>query len=195
MNEQYIAYLAVFIQAMGSAYYLFLTIKGEVKPNRVSWLIWGIAPMLASTISYLEGAGFSALPVFFSGFLPFLVFCASFINPKAYWKLGFLDYTCGILSLVTLIFWGITKHSVAAIGLLILVDAIAFFPSIIKAWKFPETETYTSYLATAIAAIMGLCIVEQWVFTEYAFLAYLAVICGAMTVIVVRKKLNFRKTL
>lgn len=85
---QYIVFLGAIIQ-MGSMYvYIRETLRGENKPNKVTWLMWAISPLIGSVAAVVDGVGLAVLPVFLSGFGPLLVFVASFMNKKAYWKLG-----------------------------------------------------------------------------------------------------------
>ncbi len=59
---QYLVLLGAAIQMVGVVSYLKDTLKGVTKPNRVTWLLWSIAPLIgssnASTI-YAESSRFS----------------------------------------------------------------------------------------------------------------------------------------
>lgn len=46
IDEKFI-FAAVILNLAGGLSYLIDTLKGKVKPNKVSWLLWGIAPMIA----------------------------------------------------------------------------------------------------------------------------------------------------
>jgi len=100
------------IGAIGSFAYLIDTVKGKVKPNRVSFLLWSIAPFIAFAAQMKQGVGIESLMTFSTGFLPFLIFGASFVNKKAEWKLTKFDLLCGVLSLVGLVLWLITQSGI-----------------------------------------------------------------------------------
>jgi hypothetical protein len=74
-----------------------------------------------------------------------MVIGASFYNPHAYWKIEKLDYICGIFSLLALLLWVITNEPLVAIIFAIISDILASIPTIIKAWKFPKSETTITY--------------------------------------------------
>ncbi len=57
------------------------TVRGHSQPNRVTWLLWGLAPMLAFAAELKAHVGLSALMTFSVGFNPLLVLAASFVNP------------------------------------------------------------------------------------------------------------------
>src|SRR6185437_6841760 len=136
---QYLVLVGAAIQLYGIYDYIRDTLKGKTQPNRVSWLLWSIAPTIATVAALTAGVRWAVLPVFISGFGPFLVFLASFVNKNAYWKLERFDYLCGIFSILALIGWGITKDANVAIVFSILSDGTAALPTLIKAWRFPET--------------------------------------------------------
>ncbi len=187
---EYWIYFGVFVQSIGTLTYAYLTLKGEVQPNRMTWFIWALAPMLAGGIAWYEGVGIVALPVFSAGFFPFIVFIASFFNPKAYWKLGTLDYIAGASALVALFFWAFLQSTSLAIILLVLANALAFFPTLIKAWKFPKSESSWSYSGTVISSGIGLFAVENWITEEYAFLLYTLIFCIVAVVYIERKRFS-----
>jgi hypothetical protein len=171
--SQYLVLIGAIVLLIGTIFYIKETLKGNTKPNRVSWLIWSIAPMIATIAAISDGITWSVLPVFMSGFCPFLVFVASFINKNSYWKLRKIDYFCGLFSILALIFWGIAKEPNVAIILAIISDGLATIPTLIKFWKYPETETIHAYTAAIFNAFTSFFAINIWNFSAYAFPIYL----------------------
>ncbi|MCX6720542.1 MAG: hypothetical protein NTW11_01945 [Candidatus Staskawiczbacteria bacterium] len=165
--------LGVTINIIGTLPYLFGVIGGHVKPNKVSWLLWGMGPMIAGSAALVSGVGWSALPVFFSGIIPVSIFFVSLFVKRAYWKLESFDYWCGFFSLVALVSWGITKDPVLAIIFALIGDIFASVPTIKKAWVYPETESSLTYIAGAFSALTSLATITAWNFSSYAFPIYL----------------------
>jgi hypothetical protein len=64
-----------------TAVYLRDTLRGTTKPNRVTWLLWAVAPLLAAAVELSEGVGLRALPTFMVGFMPLLVFVGRSTTP------------------------------------------------------------------------------------------------------------------
>ena len=79
INENWI-YLGTAIGAAGALVYLRDTVRGTTQPNRVTWLLWAVAPLLAAAVELNEGVRLQALPTFMVGFMPLLIFIASFHN-------------------------------------------------------------------------------------------------------------------
>jgi hypothetical protein len=170
----------VIIAAVGSLLAAFVYIRsmfvGGTKPNRVSWLMWAIAPLIATVAAISNGVGWAVLPVFMAGFSPFLIFAASFFAKKAYWKPSSFDYVCGALSAVALIMWWLTKAPNIAIVFAIASDALASVPTLTKAWTNPETESVWPFLIGVFGAASSLAVATLWTFSEYAFPIYLMIV-------------------
>ena len=185
---QWLVVVSVLISIGGTSAYIRDTLRGKSKPNRVSWLLWGLAPLIGSAAALSAHADiWPTIRVFFAGFLPLLVFCVSFINPRSYWKLTKFDIGCGVLSLAALIAWLAVGSAHLAIILAATADGFASIPTIRKAWRHPETETRLTYLASTIAIILALPSIPQWNIENSTFQIYLLVINAALLLLVYRK--------
>ncbi|MFZ6034669.1 MAG: hypothetical protein ACOYUB_00770 [Patescibacteria group bacterium] len=158
---------------IGSAGYVIDTVKGLVKPNRVTWFIWSLAPLIAFAAQVKQGIGMESLMTLVIGLVPVMVFAASFINRKSYWKIEKLDVICGLLSIVGLVLWQLTKVGNVAIFFSLLADFLAFLPTMIKSYRHPETENYLLYLANSIFALLTLLTIKDWNFANYSFPLYI----------------------
>jgi len=165
--------LGIIIQSVGGVGYLLDTIKGRVQPNKVSWLLWSIAPLVAFAAELSQGVGIQSLTTFIVGFIPLVVLIASFTNKKAEWKLGKLDIICGILSFLGIILWFITKVGNVAILFSIIADGLAAIPTIIKSYSHPESESHLIYSLGVVNAGIGLLAIQSWNFEHWGFPAYL----------------------
>jgi hypothetical protein len=164
------------IGAAGSVAYLIDTVKGKVKPNRVSFLLWSIVPFIAFFAQINQGVGLEALMTFSTGFMPLTVFIASFVNKHAVWKLTRFDLICGILSLVGLVLWMITKVGNVAIFFSIVADGLAAVPTIVKAYKYPDTEIAWPWIATVVGVILTLLTLSTLTFANSGFILYILVV-------------------
>ena len=162
-------YLGTAIGALGTAIYLRDTLRGTTKPNRVTWLLWAVAPLLAAAVELNEGIGLRALPTFMVGFMPLLVFAASFHNRGAVWKIRRIDYACGAMSIVGTVVWLVTRNGVLAISAAIAADFLAGVPTVMKSWTHPETETVYSYVGAVISMGVVLLTIQVWTFDVAAF--------------------------
>jgi len=162
-------YLGTAVGALGTSVYLRDTLRGTTKPNRVTWLLWAVAPLLAATVELDQGVGLRALPTFMVGFMPLLVFAASFHNPDSVWRIRRIDYACGALSVVGTLIWLVTRNGVLAISAAIVADFLAGVPTLMKSWTHPETETVYSYIGAVISMSIVLLTIQHWTFDVAAF--------------------------
>src|SRR5258708_15274575 len=120
--------LALIINALGSLNYLIDTTKGKIKPNKVTFLLFGLAPFVTFAAQLKQGVGIQSFLAFNTGFFALATFGASFFNKKAYWKITSFDLICGGLSVLGLILWYLTKVGNIAITFSISADLLAALP-------------------------------------------------------------------
>lgn len=168
LNENFV-YLGTIIAGLGSFKYLIETFHGKVKPNKVTFLLWALAPLVALASEIKQGVGIQSLTTFVTGFFPLTIFIASFTNKKSAWKLNLFDFTCGALSLAGLFLWYITQIGNLAIIFALLADGLASLPTIIKTYQHPETEYKWSYLTASVNGSITLLTIKVWGFAYYAF--------------------------
>jgi len=192
MISALIIYLGILISAIGTVSYFTDTVKGKIKPNKVSFALWSIAPLIAFFAELTQGVGIQSLFTLSVGLFPFTIFLASFVNKKAYWKINKFDIGCGVLSLVGILLWYITKVGNTAIFFSILADVFALIPTLIKAYKFPETESAWPWLAASISALATIVTITHWDFALWGFPVYIF-LSDALVFTIVQFKLGKRK--
>jgi hypothetical protein len=187
---EYLVIIAAVASLLASFVYIRTMFVGGTKPNRISWLMWAIAPSIATAAALSNGVGWAVLPVFMAGFSPFLIFITSFFAKKAYWKLSTFDYACGTLSAIALIMWWLTKDPNVAIVFAIASDALAAIPTLTKAWTNPETESVWPFIIGVFGAASSLAVATLWIFSEYAFPSYLIIVNIIVLLALYNKKPN-----
>jgi hypothetical protein len=135
--------------------------------------LWSIAPFIAFAAQVKQGVGLEALMTFSTGFLPATTFIASFANKKAEWKITKFDLLCGFLSLVGLALWLITKVGNIAIFFSIVADGLAAVPTIVKAYKYPDTELAWPWIATSFGVLLTLLTLKELTFANSGFIIYI----------------------
>src|SRR3989338_9840889 len=164
-----VVYIGLLLQFTGQISYITSIIRGHAKPNLVSWFVWMLAPLIGFFFLIQAGAGFSALPIFMAGFGPFLIILFSILIKNGYWKINSFDITCGILALFSLLFYVVTHSLSISILFAILSDSLAAVPTIIKSWKFPETENGLLFFLAMLSNILGLLTIKVWSFSISIF--------------------------
>ena len=181
--------LSAVVSIGGSYSYIRDTLSGKTKPNRVSWLLWSLAPLIGTAAALSAAADpWATLRVFLSGLLPLLIFLASFINPKSYWRLSSFDIACGACCVLALIIWLLVDSPELAILLAVAADGCAGLPTIVKAWKFPETESGLTFLAGLVSVILIIPSIPAWDVRNSAFQIYLLAANALIFFAVYRKR-------
>jgi len=186
---QYLVLIGAVVQLYGVALYIRSIIQGGAKPNQVTWLMWSLAPLIATFAALSDGVRWAVLPVFMSGFGPFLVFVSTLFVRESYWRLGFFDYLCGSFSLLALILWGVTDNPVVAIIFSIIADGFAAVPTLRKAWTNPETETAAPYVTGLISIFTSFAAITAWQFSQVAFPVYLVGVNSSLLFSIYRKRI------
>jgi hypothetical protein len=193
MINQNFVFLGAALQIIGGFSYLIATLQGKAKPNRVSWFMWALAPLITFAAELKSGIGIIALSTFFAGFNPLLIFIASFVNKKSSWKLQPFDFVCGFFSIVGLVLWIVTKQPNLAIIFSIIADGMASLPTIIKSYTHPESEDIKVYVFAGISAFITLLTAKAFTWAYIGFPLYLLLDCAIIAVLVkfkIGKKIN-----
>lgn len=182
------------ISLSGAAAYIRDMFRGKSKPNLITWGLWGFAPLIATGAALSAHAdNWATVRIFMSGFGPLLVFLSAFIVRRGFWKLSAFDFVCGALSLVALLAWLGAHSPVLAILLAAIADMCATLPTIVKAWKFPETETLYTYFVGLFTASIVIPAIPIWNIENAAFQVYLLIANTALCFIVLRGYIRNRQ--
>lgn len=171
--------------------YIRDTLAGRTKPNRVTWFFWALAPLIGTAAALSADADpWVASRTFLAGFLPLIIFLASFINPQSYWKLTTFDLLCGVCSLLAIVAWIFADVPRFAILLAAAGDGFAAIPTFRKAWKFPETETGITYVIAFVSVLLVFPSIPRWDIENSAFLIFLLLANASLMLAAYRKRLG-----
>ena len=172
------------------------TLAGRTKPNRVSWFLWALAPLVSLGAAFSADADiWASVRVLVGGVVPAVIFLGSFVNRKSYWQLTRFDWFCGGLSLTALLFWQFANSPLIAVLLATAANTFASIPTFIKAWNFPETETRLIFINSFLSAVLIIPAIPVWNIANSAFQIGLMLTTGAMLLAVYRKALGIKKTI
>jgi hypothetical protein len=177
MLDERILLIVPVLSLIGSGRYVYDVLRGQAKPNLVTWVLWTLAPMIAFAAQINQGVGIQSILTFMVGVGPLLVVIAALIRRDGIWKATRFDYVCGALSIFGLILWLITQQGNVAILFAIFADALAALPTIKKSYADPKSESYLVFLFGSINATLTLLTIQVWTFANYAFPVYILAVC------------------
>ncbi len=175
MLDPHFAILGALITVGGSASYARDTLRGRTQPNRVTWILWTVAPLIAFAAELVQGVGLEALMTLAVGVGPLLVVIASYLDPRAYYRLTRFDGICAGLSVAALIAWGLTGTGNVAIMFSILADLFGLIPTLRKARRDPASESASAFVASGCGAAITLLTISIWTFANVGFVLYILV--------------------
>jgi len=184
---EYFAIIGAVIGSIGGFYYLYETIIGKAKPNRVTWLLWGLFPMVIFIAQRAQGVEGLSWASFVAGFTPILILLASFLNKKAYWKTQPRDYYLMAAAVAGIVLWALTDDPNLAILFALVADLLAGLPTVIKSYRHPETESWIAYAISTLGFGMGVLAIQTFTFENYAFIGYLFLLNGLLALLASRR--------
>ena len=182
MLPEYWAIIGAIIGSLGGFYYIYETIIGKAQPNRISWLLWGIFPLVIFVAQRAQGVEGISWASFVAGFTPLLIVAASYLNKKAYWKSEPLDYYLMAAAIIGIILWAITNNPNLALLFSLLADMLAGVPTLIKAYRYPRSESWIAYAISTIGFGISLLSVHIFNFQNAAFIVYLFLLNATLVV-------------
>lgn len=166
--------ISVSCSLFGSYNYIRDTIRGTTRPNRVSQGLWAIAPLIGVGAAISSGAALiTTIRTFMAGFVPLMIFTASFTNKTGYWKTSVFDYVCGVFSLIALLLWLFAGLPIYAVLFAVLADFFAGIPTIKKSWTHPESESGIAYIMSLLSVLVILPTIKTFDIQNSAFQIYL----------------------
>ena len=175
------------ISFTGAFAYIRDMVRGKSKPNLVTWGLWAFAPLIATGAALSANADlWATVRIFIAGFGPLLIFITAFIVKQGFWKLSKFDYICGAISIISLGAWVVADEPILAILLAAIGDMFATLSTIVKAWKYPNTETLYTYFVGIFTASIVIPAIPIWNIENSAFQVYLLVANTTLFFIVLR---------
>jgi hypothetical protein len=184
MLPEYFVFISALLASLGGLQYLYLTIRGKVQPNKMSYFFWGVLPCMGFLAQYEQGGGSVIWVTFVIALIPFIILIAATFNPLAYWGITKLDYALGAITVLSIIIWKATDSPEFALVFAIVADFFATIPTIIKSYTHPFSEDWRPYMLNTVGFLIGILAIQKWTFENYSFIVYVfsVTLCIAVTI-------------
>lgn len=168
--------------------YIVATVKGKNKPNRATWIIWGLVGFVLLASYKTAGATHAIWPSVANVLGMVLIIILSF----KYGEGGFnvLDGGCLTAALTGLFFWWYFQSPLPALYLSVGIDLIGAIPTLKKSYLNPAGEDWLTWILFWAANILNLFAIEKWNLAMALYPLYLFLISGAMVVILTARRKN-----
>lgn len=186
---QFLLMLGTVLASLSAVPYIVAIVRHQVRPRLVSWLIWTVLAIIITVTSVIAGEEPSA---FLSGVTA--LSCGSVLVlgwRRATWQVTRFDMVClsgaaiGIAAYFTL-------GGSTALIISVMIDALAFVPTLIHGYSDPDEESISIFALTAVAdvAILVAAIMSHASFTGVLYPVYSLIFNSAMAVIIVVGRLE-----
>ncbi len=145
--------LSAVIFILGDIPYLSDTIKGRIKPHRVTWGVVFLLNAIGFANQHSAGARNSLWLFGAAVFMTGAIFIASLKNGVG--GNTKLDMFALITSMIGVVLWQTFDSPLLSVIANMLVAIVALIPAFTKARKHPETENGIAYLAGAISSLLA----------------------------------------
>ncbi len=188
--KEIIAIIAAILAFVGNISYLKDVFKGRIQPHPYTWFIWSIVSMTTFFGGLAKGAGIGALPTGVAEGFTIIIFLFSlkYLFQGKAGHIRKIDNYFLAICLLGLIPWVITKDPTISVVIVVLIDIVAFIPTLRKTWRHPETEKPLLYEMNVARHILTLFSLNAYNIATTFHSFAMIVTNTIMTIFIKRKK-------
>lgn len=188
MLDPHWVFAGALLGLIGSIRYAVAITRGNVRPNLVTWSLWASAPLIGFLAQLDSGVGLPAMMTLAAGTGPLLVIITSLIARRHYAHLSIVDLVCAGVAVAALGVWLGLGKAPLAVFFAVSADAVAALPTLIKAWRHPDSENIFFYVLVGIGATITLMTIQAWTPQAWAFAVYQLSICVILVVLIATRR-------
>ena len=137
------ALIGAVLALIGNIPYLRDTIRGTIRPHPYTWFIWSIVSLVTFFGQLQKGGGYAVIATGCAEIFTILIFAMSLKN--GFSQVRKIDSVFLAAALLGLIPWIVTKDPTLSVITVVIIDIIAFIPTLRKAWRRPDSENGILY--------------------------------------------------
>lgn len=162
--KEILALVASILAIVGNISYIKDIFKGKVHPHPYTWFVWSIVSLVTFFGVYEKGGGVGAIPIGVSESFTIIIFLFSLkhLFGKQEWHFRTVDHYFFAASLLGLIPWYLTKDPTISVIVVVMIDVIAFIPTLEKTWHHPKTEQPFLFETNATRHVLTLLALESY---------------------------------
>lgn len=168
--------------------YEWAMVKGKAKPHRTTRLVLFLIMVLSFFSLYAQG---DRVVTYFLGICAiqsFVMLIMSIWYGMGGWDK--IDIVCLVIALIGIVLWKVTNNPALALYAAVAADLFGMVPSLIKTYRFPDTEYWLSYVFDLSAILLTGLAIRNGGFNEYLYPVYLLLVNGLMLSFIFKKNIN-----
>lgn len=178
----------MFLALLSPIFYARAIILGQAKPHRTTRLVILLSTLLTTASLFAQQNTVAIWIAGVSTIQACIVFALSYKYGMGGWAK--IDIICLCIALLGLAFWKYTNNPLLALFAAIIADFTGMIPTLIKTYKFPNTESWPFFGIDTVAALFTIAAIQLWTIDQYSYPLYLLVINGLMVVLIIRLHLK-----
>lgn len=160
--------------------------RGHTKPHIFTWFLWTVLTGIGFAAQISEGGGAGAWVTGTSAVMVGLVFL--FAMRRGERTITRSDWITFIGALTAIPLWYFTKDPLWSVLMIIMIDAMAFYPTARKSWHKPHEEVIQTYLLSGAKFMLGLIALEKLSLSTALYPAYLMTVNYAFVAMLVWRR-------
>lgn len=166
--------------------YVLSTLQGKNRPNRATWIIW-TAVGVSLLASYAASGARETVWVAAANLLAFLfVLALSVKYGVGGWKV--LDVCCLIGAALGFLLWWWFDSPLPTLYSGLFIDLVGAVPTLVKAWKEPESEDLLAWVLFFIANALNLLAIKEWSVVMASYPVYMVFITLALVAVLLWRR-------
>jgi hypothetical protein len=134
--------------------YILDIFRGSTKPNIVTWFLWTLNGSILSYAQFTAGASWTLGVLLASTSTTAIVTVLAIRYGQA--RYGWIDGVCLLIAIGAIALWQITGNPLTAMVSCVVAEIFAASPTVVKAYRDPNSETPSTYWLTAIATALSI---------------------------------------
>lgn len=158
----------------------------KTRPNRATWIIWGVVNSMIAASYYAVGARETLWVPLCFGICSSTVAILSIKYGEGGWTK--FDRCCLISATISGIVWWYFNSPAIALLTNIAIDFIGSLPTIRKVYYEPETEERTPWVLFFVGSLANIVAIPTWQFSIVLYPAMQVIILGVILALVNKRK-------
>ena len=163
--------IAVIIAFVGYVPYFRDIFLGKTKPHAFSWLVWSSLTGIAFFGQIFDQGGAGAWVTGFTAVVSLIIFFLAL--KKGEKKITVSDKWSLLGASLALVLWFVTQNPLASIILIIIIDALGFYPTFRKSYHKPQEETMITYFIGGLKFLIAIFALQNYSLVTWLYPAAL----------------------
>jgi hypothetical protein len=177
---------SVALAVLAAVIYIAQTLRGEVRPHPLSWLLFGILSLTGYLVQRDEGARQGSWTLLAMTVICFLFVAVSVARgERSFSRQEWAFAVAGGAVFIVYLFTG--QPNVAA-ALTTLVDALGYGPTFVRGWSQPKKDSVASFTLNGLKFVPSLMAMDPISFATSFYPATLMVLNGAVAVMLIMRR-------